>query len=89
VTLKFRQEPLPPGVYHVIVDDGQDVTHVFSDCAPWRVVQKAAEQGSTEYAARYWQRRECQSLSRLVDAKRGLPRWLRRLAGQPQDDRKR
>ena len=57
MALKFSQEVLPDGVFHLLVDDGPDVEHVFAECARWCDVARAAEQGSSVYAAAYWERR--------------------------------
>lgn len=54
--LVFRQAQLPPGIYHLLLDDGETITHVFAECAPWRLVARAASSGTTEYAATYWMR---------------------------------
>lgn len=54
--LMFDQRPLPDGVLHLLIDDGESVTHVFSERAPWHRVADAAALGSSEYARRFWQR---------------------------------
>ena len=55
MALRFAQQILPPGVFHILMDDGTDVTHIFAECARWEDVRRAAEQGSTVYASACWQ----------------------------------
>ena len=40
--LVFDQRPLPAGIWHVLIDDGTDVTHIFAECARWADVAAAA-----------------------------------------------
>lgn len=56
--LTFHQRPLIEGVYHILIDDGHTVRHIFSECAPWSLVAKAAAKGSSEYAAQHWRRKQ-------------------------------
>lgn len=58
MALVFDQRPLPDGVLHILIDDGNDVLHVFAECARWCDVARAAAQGSSVYAATYWRRVE-------------------------------
>lgn len=54
--LCFDQRPLPDGVLSMVVDDGETIVHVFSECAPWPVVSAAMSQSAEAYAERHWQR---------------------------------
>ena len=57
MALRFDQKPLPDGVYAIVTDDGQDVAHIFTECAPWPVVRRAMAACASRYADGVWERR--------------------------------
>lgn len=86
MALRFDQTDLPDGVFHLLIDDGDDITHLFAERARWSDVARAASQGSTIYAETHWHRKSrCPMLDGLAILRR--PRWLRRREDRLQDVR--
>lgn len=54
--ISYECVALPRGVLHMMIDDGENLVEVFSDCAPSAVVHRAASQGASEYISQVWQR---------------------------------
>lgn len=61
MALSFDQMPLPDGVYAMVVDDGTNIVHVFTETAPWPVVRVAMSKCASDYAELRWVRADAVS----------------------------
>jgi hypothetical protein len=52
----FDQRPFPDGVLAIVVDDGTDIRHLFTESEPWCVVREAMSRCADEYATTRWVR---------------------------------
>lgn len=61
--LRFDQLPMEDGIYAMVIDNGHDIWHVFTECERWSTVREAMSTCANAYASEVWERKASAEVS--------------------------